>query len=138
MVDIELKSTPTDPAWLTPDDQGKGHFHYRIGTRSHKWRPPTDVYETDTAIIVRVEIAGMRDSEFSISLDNRILTIQGLRTDRDERRAFHQMEIRYGEFSTTLELHWAIDSKSIAAEYNDGVLRLVLPKAVPHKIEIGK
>ncbi len=140
MVELELKQDTGDPRRLSLEDneKGLGHFHYRVGSRSHKWRPATDVYETEEAFIVRVEIAGMRDGEFTITLEERTVTIQGSRPDRDERRAFHQMEIRYGEFSTSVELHWPIDSEAVEAEYADGILRLVLPKAVPHEIRIGK
>lgn len=140
MVEITLKTDPKDPLWLIPEEKENAtrNYHYRVGTRSFKWRPPTDVYETDTAIIVRVEIAGMRDCEFNISLDDRVITIQGIRPDKDERRAFHQMEIRYGEFNTTVQLNWPIDTQAVEAEYEDGILRLVLPKATTHQIKIGE
>jgi HSP20 family protein len=140
MVELELKQETGTPSRLSPDENesGLGHFHYRVGARSHKWRPATDVFETEDTFVVRVEIAGMRDSEFTILLDERTVTIQGSRPDQDERRAFHQMEIRYGEFSTSVELHWPIDTQAVEAEYTDGILRLVLPKALPHNIKIGK
>lgn len=140
MVELELKQDTGDSRRLSPEENetGLGHFHYRVGSRSHKWRPATDVFETEDAFVVRVEIAGMRDGEFTILLDERTVTIQGNRPDRDERRAFHQMEIRYGEFSTSVALHWPIDTQEVEAEYKDGILRLVLPKALPHNIQIGK
>lgn len=140
MVAIEMKSNHENPRWLLPDenDQSVGHFHFRLGARSHKWRPPTDVYENEDVFIVRVEIAGMRDSEFSISINNKILTIEGVRSDQLERRAYHQMEIHFGEFKTEVLLHWPVDSGSVQAEYTDGILRCVLPKTKPHQVKIGK
>jgi HSP20 family protein len=140
MVESELKSTPKKPIWLmvNKDEQNAGGFHYHLRSHSHKWRPPTDVIETDQEIIVRVEIAGMRDSEFSISLNDRTLTIQGVRPDMDDRHAFHQMEIRYGEFLTEVALNWAVDSRSVEADYSDGILKLIMPKAKPQKINIKK
>jgi HSP20 family protein len=140
MVETEVTSTQKLPIWLMTNDQEQstGHLHFRVGTRTHKWRPPTDVYETEDDIIVRVEIAGMRESDFAISLNERVLTIEGVRSDQAERRAFHQMEIRFGEFNTEVDLHWAVDSEAIQADYKDGILRIVLPKAIPHQIKIGK
>lgn len=117
---------------------GKSHFHYRLGNRSHKWRPPTDVYETQEAVIVRIEIAGMRDSDFSITLSQRTLSIQGIRPDSDDRSTYHQMEIRFGEFLSEITLYWDVDSQSVQAEYKDGFLRLILPKPEPHKVKIHK
>ena len=138
MVTIELKSSSKEPDWYSLDDNESqiGNFHYRVTSKSRKWRPPTDVFETPDAIIVRVEIAGMQESDFSVSLDDRFLTISGARSDKSEQRAFHQMEVRFGEFITQVELNWTIDAQSVEAVYSEGVLRLVLPKAKKHKIDI--
>jgi len=138
MVEIELKPDKQRPGWFNASEAepGVGHFHWRVSSQSLAWRPPTDVYITDDAIMVRVEIAGMRDSEFTISLDNHILTIRGTRPDQHKQRAYHQMEIRFGDFRTDIELHWPIDTDKIDAEYRDGFLRVILPKAKPHTVEI--
>ncbi|MEN8172803.1 MAG: Hsp20/alpha crystallin family protein [Chloroflexota bacterium] len=114
------------------------HTHFRVVPSSQHWCPPTDIYETEDSVIVRVEIAGMSEAEFTISLDDDLLTIQGVRPDLPEERAYHQMEIRFGEFKSQVTLHWAIDPTGIDADYQDGFLRLVLPKAKPHRIEIGE
>ena len=140
MVDIELKSDPKRRGWYTPNEvEQKGeHFHWKVPARSHIWRPPTDVFVTKDDVVVRVEIPGMKEAEFAVSLDERHLVISGVRADRMERGSFHQMEIHFGEFRTEVELHWPVDSKHIEAEYLDGFLTVVLPKSKPHQIEIGK
>jgi HSP20 family protein len=140
MVDIEMKSTSDQPIWIKSENSNdtKRGYHFLENTKTHKWRPPTDVFETDAAVIVRVEIAGMRDSDFSISLENRSLIIEGIRQDRDERLTFQQMEVRFGEFFSIIELHCPIESQNVQAEYRDGFLRVVLPKVKPQKIEIKK
>ncbi len=110
--------------------------HWRLALRTPHWRPPTDVFETDNAFIVRVEIAGMEEEDFSIELDGRVLVIRGLRPDQQERRAYHQMEIRFGEFSAELEIPSPVKSEEVRAEYLNGFLRVILPKARPRKIDI--
>jgi HSP20 family protein len=138
MVEIELKSNPKRPAWELPSDVDSNisHFHWRVSSRQHAWRPPTDVYVTDEAIIVRVEIAGMRAGEFSITFEDHTLTIRGTRPDYAERRAYHQMEIRFGEFRTDVGLHWPVDTDKIDAEYKDGFLRVILPLTKSQSVEI--
>lgn len=138
MVEIELKPNKHPIQWLTSPEAESGatHFHWRVSGNQLAWRPPTDVYVTDDAVFVRVEIAGMRESEFVISLENQTLSIRGTRPDQPERRAYHQMEIRFGEFRTDIELHWPVETDRIDAEYRDGFLRLVLPKAKPYNVEI--
>jgi HSP20 family molecular chaperone IbpA len=138
MVEIELKSDVHKPGWLAANETepNSSHFSWRVSGHPLAWRPPTDVYVTDKAIVIRVEIAGMKDGEFVISLENNILTIRGTRPDNSERRAYHQMEIRFGEFRTDIELHWPVDSDYIDAEYHDGFLHLLLPKTKPYNVEI--
>jgi len=105
-------------------------------SRSYVWRPPTDVFETDDAITVRVEIAGMRNAEFTISIEGRMLVIQGTRIDREAKHAFHQLEIRYGEFLCLVELTEAVVVEQIEADYEDGMLRVKLPKPRPQHIQV--
>lgn len=115
-------------------DAGPGQW--RLTIRSPLWRPPTDVFEAEDSIVVRVEIAGMRDEDFTIELDGRLLMIRGARPDTPVRRAFHQMEIRFGEFSIELELPAAVDVRLVQAEYDNGFLEITLPKARPLPIRI--
>jgi HSP20 family protein len=103
---------------------------------THIWQPPTDVLETDEAIIVVVEIAGMRGSEFTVTFDKQILSIRGHRADTNERTAYHQMEIDYGDFGCDIQLTAPIDTTGIEAGYSDGFLRVALPKARSKNIPI--
>ena len=114
-----------------------GSGYWRLNVRG-TWRPPTDVYETEEAIIVRIEIAGMHETDFIIALDGRTLSIRGVRADPYERRAYHQMEIRFGEFGVEMELPFPILADQVEATYRDGFLRLVLPKATPKQIHIDE
>ncbi|MBN1582882.1 MAG: Hsp20/alpha crystallin family protein [Anaerolineae bacterium] len=100
------------------------------------WRPATDVYETDEAVIIKAEIAGMRDQDFSISLSNRNLVITGVRSDSDVKLAYQQLEIPYGRFRTQVFLPYAVDQDKITASYKNGFLTVVLPKAQPVSIEL--
>lgn len=109
---------------------------WRVNLRSSAWQPPTDVYETEEAIVVRVEIAGMREDDFAIQLEGRVLSIRGVRQEIPERRAYHQMEIRFGEFGVEVELLTPILPNQVEAVYSNGFLRVVLPKARPHQVSI--
>ena len=104
--------------------------------RSSVWSPPTDAYETDEAYMIRVELAGMRDSDFEITVENGFLQIRGNRPDFPERRAYQQMEIRFGRFSTVIGLPGPVDVDASHAEYKDGFLTVTMPKAKPNTIEV--
>ena len=101
---------------------------WSVRPQRHTWSPPTDLYETETAYVVRVEIAGMRPQDFFVTLENNILTIRGARADLPIRRAYHQMEIRSGEFGTLVAFPGRVDIENSTAEYEAGFLTIVLPK----------
>ena len=104
--------------------------------RSNVWSPPTDEYETETAYVVRVEIAGMREEDFEVLLENDTLLISGARSDVPDRRAYQQMEIRFGKFATSVNIPGPVDVEQAQAEYKDGFLTVVLPKAIPNQIKV--
>jgi HSP20 family protein len=138
MYEPELKSEPIQPIWYADDKtQPAGSAkHWRNGVSSRIWRPPTDVFETGEAIIVRIEIAGMREEDFSISLTGSLLTVRGNRPDIQERRAYYQMEIFFGEFTTEIQLPKPVLANQVVAEYQSGFLRLTFPIDRPKKIKV--
>lgn len=100
------------------------------------WSPPTDVYETEADFVVRVEIAGISENDLEVSFENGIIIITGVRPDVQERRAYHQMEIHFGKFSTAIAVPGPINLDKSVAEYKDGFLIVRMPKATPTKVEI--
>jgi len=104
--------------------------------RPNVWSPPTDAYETEDAFIVRMEIAGMREEDFEVTLENDTLLIMGARSDSPERRAYHQMEIRFGKFATAVGLPGPVNIDESLAEYKDGFLTISLPKSKPNQIKV--
>jgi HSP20 family protein len=107
-----------------------------VSLHSLAWNPPTDVYETDASFIVRVEVAGMRQSDFTIDVENNFLVISGVRMESPERRTYHQMEIRFGEFSSSVEVPAGVDVSKAEADYEDGFLNVVLPKITATKLNV--
>jgi HSP20 family protein len=79
---------------------------------------------------VIVEIAGMQQGEFNVALTDRRLTITGFRQmPARARAAYHQLEVRYGEFRCDVSLPWAVDEQGIVARYEDGFLYIELPRS---------
>ena len=104
--------------------------------RSTTWSPPTDVYETEEQCVIRVEVAGMRDEDFEVALEDNLLMIRGHRPDLSEKRAYHQMEIRFGRFEIAVEIPVVIDIEKAIAEYKDGFLVILLPKVNSKKDKV--
>lgn len=140
MVEMTFKPDPQKPGIYVLDTIERlspEMMHLHMTLRPHAWRPPTDVYETEEAVVVRVEIAGMAEADFVIVLDGHSLSIRGLRPDVSERRrAYYQMEIRFGEFSVEVELPAPVDVDNVEAIYQNGFLKVLLPKSHPKQIHI--
>lgn len=100
------------------------------------WHPPTDVYETDAHYVVRVEVAGMSEGDFTISIADWTLVITGVRQDPSDKLAFHQMEIGCGEFRSEVVLPGPVDEGGVEATYADGFLRIMLPKRSARKVPV--
>ena len=109
---------------------------WQVSVHSYAWSPPTDVYETEASFVVRVEVAGMHESDFAINVEDNFLVISGVRSESPEWRAYRQMEIRFGEFSTAVELPPGVDVSKADADYIDGFLNVILPKLKPSNVPI--
>ena len=95
------------------------------------WNPPTDVYETSESMVIKMEVAGVRQEDMDISVDNNLLLIRGRRLEETPLRKenFYLMEIRYGHFERVFAMPAGLSLTDIIAEYRDGFLRLTIPKS---------
>src|SRR6266403_1094360 len=102
----------------------------REGSRAH-WVPNTDVYATDSGLVVKVELAGMRSENLEITVEGSRLRISGNRPDgcRAPKCHFLIMEINYGPFESVLELPRGYDLSQAKAAYLNGFLRIDVPAA---------
>lgn len=98
------------------------------------WRPPMDVHETDDAILIKIEVAGLQDDDIEVALYPNALVVNGVRrddADHDEAACFHAAQVRYGLFHVDVALPAPIHQDDVTANYRDGFLRIRLPKATP-------
>ena len=96
---------------------------------SPKWKPRCDVYETDEALIVHMDIAGMAAGDFQVEVSDGVLTIAGERQPRGEcKRHYHGMEVQVGPFERRLRLPVPVDPRSMRATYDSGFLEVFLAK----------
>lgn len=95
------------------------------------WRPPVDLYETETALIVKTEVAGMAEEDFDVLLYEDTLVIEGTRPWEQpaEETRFHAVEVRYGPFRVEVPIRVPVDRDRVEARYERGFLVVTLPKA---------
>jgi HSP20 family protein len=102
-----------------------------------------DVAETDQAFEVKMDLPGVNAENVEIQINNNTLTVRGQRSEEtnetDEGKQFHRVERYVGTFSRSVVLPGSINEDETAAEFKDGVLTIMIPKAEeakPRKIKI--
>ncbi len=118
------------------DEAFRGFFALPTGGAGRFWQPHVDINEMHEAVIVKVELAGVKADDIQVALtpDDRILSISGVRGethgDRAGRVRCHQLETYYGPFERAVALPSGIrlDRDAIKATYRDGFLLVTLPK----------
>jgi HSP20 family protein len=106
------------------------------------WAPAVDIYEQDGNIVLKAELPGVDSKDVDIRLENNVLTLSGERKLDTEvkRENYHRVERSYGSFTRSFTLPTVVDQEKIKADYQDGVLRVTLPKreeAKPKQISIA-
>ena len=109
------------------------------GGRLTGFTPPVDVHETEDEYLVKVDLPGVKADDVSVEVNENVLSLSGSRVPEETGQA-QLIERPYGSFVRTLTLPQGVDSDSIEAGYQDGVLELRIPKPAeqkPKKITIG-
>jgi HSP20 family protein len=94
------------------------------------FRPKVNTRETEDNYHIEVELAGVKKEDVDIKVDGNVLTISGERAVRDEVKDedYHKVESRYGLFSRSFTLPEKVDIGNIQAEFENGMLEVVIPK----------
>ena len=92
--------------------------------------PSVDLSESTNAFELRMDIPGMDAKDIDVQVHGSTVTLSGQRKEEKEEKGktFHRLERRSGSFSRTLTLPCEVNEGEVAAEYNQGVLTVKLPK----------
>ena len=113
--------------------QGPQHA---LTQRTVQWRPASDIHETHAAILVKMELAGVREEDIEITLYEDALVVTSKRDDdavHDADVWYHEAQIRYGPFRAEILLPSPVQREHVEARYENGFLRVTLPKATRGK-----
>lgn len=93
--------------------------------------PVVDVIEDDKQYSINVTLPGMKKEDININLEDRTLTISGERKQEKEDKnvKYHLVESRYGKFERSFTLPESAELDTLAAKYEDGMLRLTVNKS---------
>jgi len=102
--------------------------------------PSAEISETEEALYLKVEIPGINANDLDVQVTKDEVTIRGERKEetKTEQKGYSRSEFRYGSFQRTIALPRNIQNTAVEAEYKDGILRLVLPKAEEERNKVVK
>ena len=108
-----------------------GDFSDRL--HGDRWQPSADIYETEDAVVVRLELPGVASDEIRVNVDRDRVRVSGVRRspDGESIRRLHQAEIAFGPFERSVQISTPFDRDRVTARLEDGFLEVSVPKRVP-------
>jgi HSP20 family protein len=133
----DLASGSTSDRWSNLRDELNSFFDMPFSSNSGRtgqlftgWSPALDLYESGDHFVAVVELPGMRKEDIDISLRDGALTISGERKRESNNGETAQRTERYvGTFRRSITLPTRVDAGKVSATYQDGILKVTLPKA---------
>jgi HSP20 family protein len=94
--------------------------------REMNWRPSVDIYRSRSGWLVKLDVAGVRPEDVTVTAQGSRVTVAGHRRDLvvGEDWRHYSMEISYSRFERAIELPCDLDCASVRVEYRDGMLIL--------------
>jgi HSP20 family protein len=105
-----------------------------------RWAPALDLYQDKDQFTVVAELPGLKKEDIELSLHDGVLTISGERKQEKKTEEGYRNERFFGRFQRSVTLPASVDGDKVKATYQDGVLKVVLPKAEeakPKQIEVS-
>jgi HSP20 family protein len=104
--------------------------------------PAVDVYEDEHKVTLKIEVPGIDEKDIDVQVENNTLTVNGEREIEKEEKEenYRRVERQYGSFTRTFTLPTTVDTESVSATYDKGVLKIALPKkaeAKPKQIKVN-
>src|ERR1022692_3644020 len=104
--------------------------------------PPVDVYDEEHNVTLKIEVPGIDEKDIDVRSENNTLTVHGERKFEKEEKEenYRRVERQYGSFTRTFTLPTTVESEKVSANYDKGVLKIVLPKkaeAKPKQIKVN-
>ncbi len=115
-------------------DSDFDYFNRRIS------EPAANIIEQPESFELEIAIPGMKKDDFKIHLENNVLTISSEVEDerKEEGKNYTRKEFYYGSFSRSFTLPRSIDTEKIKADYDNGILKVQLPKKAEARLESKK
>ena len=104
---------------------------YENGETDGRWLPSVDITEDKDRYEITVEIPGVKKEDVKVNIHDNVLTIEGEKKGSTEKKEGnnYRSERYFGKFSRSFTLNSEIDADKVKADFDNGVLKIALPKS---------
>jgi HSP20 family protein len=94
-----------------------------------------DISEDEKAIYLSADIPGVKKEDVKVTMEDNIITICAERTQEEEekKKNYHRVERSWGSLSRSFTIGDNFDAENVTANYDNGVLKIVVPKKEPEE-----
>jgi HSP20 family protein len=96
--------------------------------RGNGYNPDVDIFETDMDLVIEAEVPGISKEDLKLNIEDDILTLEGEKKSENKDEEYLCKESKEGRFSESFSLPENVDKDKIKAKFENGVLRITIPK----------
>jgi len=102
-----------------------------FGVGAEALLPAIDLYQTENEVVVKAALPGIKPEDVQISITGDLLTLRGdfKQENEQKEKTYHLHEQRHGLFERSIPLPTIVETEKAKADFENGVLTIVLPKA---------
>ncbi len=128
-----IRWDPLRDIWSMRDDTERmlqTPLWFNRAVMDRDWAPACDIHETNNEIVVDCELAGLDPDDVDVSIEGDTMTIRGERQMSEDvkEKDYHRIERSYGTFVRVLQLPADVVTDKAKADYDNGILRVTIPK----------
>lgn len=103
---------------------------FPVGEKEQALIPPVDVYETDSEVVIKAELPGVKKEDIDVTIKENTVHLKAERKEEKEEKTenIHRVERYYGVIERVIPLPTEVKTEEAKAEYKDGVLEIRVPK----------
>ena len=133
---LSFNLLPTFPSWIDEVINKNFGTEFMPNFNTGLTSPAVNVLDTANNYLVEMAVPGLKKSDFNISLDNQLLSISAeLKSEYEDvdNENYTRREFGYSSFKRTFTLPESVETDKISAKYDDGILKVTLPKREEEK-----
>ena len=115
-------------------EAAKTSDYFGLSTTSRGSYPSVNLFQDGDNTILMAEVPGVEKDKIKVQIKDNLITVSGERkTEYPEKASYHRVERRGISFDRTIKLPVKVDADKVKADFENGILKVVMPRAESDK-----